>query len=161
MDRLYTPWRYAFINAEKPGVCVFCAKLTMPDREAFVVHRGQNAFVCLNTFPYNNGHVMVIPNLHVASLAELPPPVAHEVMDLTQRCERVLRHVYRPDGLNMGVNLGKAAGAGVADHVHIHVLPRWTGDGNFMTVVAETRVLPEELATTWERLRAGFAESSA
>src|SRR5207302_5732259 len=93
MDRLYTPWRYAFINAEKPGVCVFCAKLTMPDREAFVVHRGQNAFVCLNTFPYNNGHVMVIPNLHVASLAELPPPVAHEVMDLTQRCERVLRHV--------------------------------------------------------------------
>ena len=161
MDRLYTPWRYAFINAEKPGVCVFCAKLTMPDREAFVVHRGQNAFVCLNTFPYNNGHVMVIPNLHVASLAELPPPAAHEVMDLTQRCESVLRHVYRPDGLNMGVNLGKAAGAGVADHVHVHVLPRWTGDGNFMTVVGETRVLPEELTTTWERLRTGFAEISA
>jgi ATP adenylyltransferase len=156
MDRLYTPWRYAFITAEKTEECVFCAKLEMSDRDGLVVHRGTRAYVCLNTFPYNNGHVMVIPHAHVDSLAELPPEVAHEVMDLTQSSEIVLRKVYQPDGINMGVNLGKAAGAGVADHVHMHVLPRWSGDGNFMAVIGETRVLPEDLETSWKRLSAGF-----
>lgn len=157
MDRLYTPWRYQFLSAEKPVGCVFCAKLAMDDREALIVHRGQYCYICLNTFPYNNGHVMVVPHAHLDSLAGLPLETAHEMMDLTQRSETVLRTVYQPDGINMGLNLGAAAGAGITAHLHLHVLPRWFGDANFMTVISETRVLPEELITTWQRLRDGFS----
>ena len=169
MDHLYTPWRYNFITAEKPSDkpgqktadtdrdCIFCAKLLMTDAEALIVHRGTHCYICLNLFPYNNGHVMVVPHAHLDSLAKLPLEVAHEMMDLAQRSESVLRNVYQPNGINMGLNLGEAAGAGIVGHVHLHVLPRWRGDANFMSVVAETRVLPEELATTWQRLRDGFA----
>lgn len=157
MDRIYTPWRYSFISAEKAEGCIFCSKLLMDDHEALIVHRGQHCFVCLNIFPYNNGHVMVVPNSHLEFLASLPVDAAQEMMALAQRSESVLRTVYKPEGINMGLNLGKAAGAGVAGHVHLHVLPRWAGDANFMTVVAETRVLPEELEQTWIRLREGFA----
>ena len=159
MDRLYTPWRYAFIHGERPEGCIFCAKLSMSDEDGLIVHRGTHAYVCLNTFPYNNGHVMVVPHAHVGSLAELDRDIANEIMALTQESERVLKTVYQPDGINLGANLGKAAGAGVADHVHMHVLPRWNGDGNFMTTVAETRVLPEELRTTWRRMREGFGNA--
>ena len=156
MDRLYTPWRYEFLSAQRPEGCVFCAKLAMNDREALIVHRGEYCYVCLNMFPYNNGHVMVVPNAHLDSLAALPSAAAHEMMDLAQRSEAVLRAIYHAEGINMGLNLGDAAGAGIAAHLHLHVVPRWRGDANFMTVIGETRVLPEGLATTWERLRAGF-----
>jgi ATP adenylyltransferase len=156
MDHLYTPWRYAFLSAEKPKGCIFCAKLGMADREALIVYRGKRCFICLNTYPYNNGHVMIVPNDHLDSIAKLPAESAHEMMELAQRCETVLRNVYQPDGLNMGVNLGHAAGAGVVGHVHLHVLPRWSGDANFMTSVGETRVLPEVLGQTWQRLHDAF-----
>ncbi|MEO8726863.1 MAG: HIT domain-containing protein [Acidobacteriaceae bacterium] len=161
MDRLYTPWRYEFISAPKPEGCVFCAKLAIDDREALIVHRGKECYICLNTFPYNNGHVMVVPNAHLDSLALLPAASAHEMMDLAQRTEAVLRAIYQPGGINMGLNLGDAAGAGIVDHLHFHVVPRWRGDANFMTVVSETRVLPEELGATWQRLRDGFAQLGA
>jgi ATP adenylyltransferase len=160
MDRLYTPWRYAFISAPKTDECVFCAKLSMNDEEALIVYRGKHCYICLNTYPYNNGHVMVIPFAHVDSLAKVPHEAATEMMALAQLTETVLRREYSPDGINMGMNLGKAAGAGVADHVHLHALPRWTGDANFMTVVGETRVLPEDLKQTWDRLHSAFRLSS-
>ncbi len=160
MDRLYTPWRYEFLSAQKPEGCVFCAKLAMDDREALIVHRGEACYICLNAFPYNNGHIMIVPNAHLDSFAGLPTETAHQLTDLAQRSEAVLRAIYQPDGINMGLNLGDAAGAGIAAHLHFHVVPRWRGDVNFMTVLSETRVLPEELNTTWQRLRDGFAHTS-
>jgi ATP adenylyltransferase len=125
-----------------------------------VVHRGRHCFVVLNAFPYTSGHVMVVPYGHLDTLAQLPKAAAEELMALTQRMESVLRAVYRPEGVNIGMNIGKAAGAGVAGHIHMHVLPRWTADSNFMTTVAETRVLPEDLAVTWERLTKAFADQT-
>jgi ATP adenylyltransferase len=186
MDILWTPWRYSYItNADKtarPGVpaklaawpgdtgCVFCNLLAATDyaiahgmdsEEAegagYLVHRGEHCFVCLNAFPYTSGHVMVMPYAHLDRLAAMPVETAHELMDLAQRTERVLEALYRPHGLNFGLNLGEAAGAGVAGHLHLHAMPRWVGDTNFMTVVGETRVIPEDLMTTWKRMRAGFA----
>lgn len=110
----------------------------------------------MNSYPYNSGHVMVIPYAHLDELGKLPVPAAQEMMELCQKVEAALRQVYRPDGINLGMNIGKAAGAGVAGHIHMHILPRWTADSNFMTVVGETRVLPETLETTWERLKAAL-----
>ena len=183
MDRLWTPWRYGYITGGQDGGarkgvpaalaawpgdhdCVFCNMIAaldwalaqgMPSDEAeraiYLLERGQRCFVVLNGFPYNNGHLMVVPFEHGASLAALPLPTAEELMRLARRAERALREVYHPDGLNLGLNLGEAAGAGVAGHLHLHVLPRWTGDTNFMTVVAETRILPEMLEGSWARLR--------
>jgi ATP adenylyltransferase len=124
---------------------------------AGMVLRGRHCFICLNAFPYTSGHVMVVPFAHLDRLSKLPAEGAHELIDLTQRTERVLERLYRPHGFNLGMNLGQAAGAGVAGHLHMHVMPRWAGDTNFMTTVAETRVLPEDLETTWRRMRAGFA----
>ncbi|MGA7707487.1 MAG: HIT domain-containing protein, partial [Acidobacteriaceae bacterium] len=115
-------------------------------------------FICLNAFPYNSGHVMILPYAHTAELGKLEPPEAQEMMAMAQQLERVLRKVYRPEGINLGMNLGKAAGAGVTGHLHMHMLPRWSGDTNFMTVIGETRVLPEPLEVTWERLHAALAE---
>ena len=129
------------------------------DRLAHIVYRGRNCFVCLNAFPYSSGHVMVIPYDHQQSLAALDEAAALEMMQLARRTETVLRSVYTPQGINLGMNLGKAAGAGVDEHLHLHVLPRWLGDTNFMTVTAETRVLPEDLDVTWQRLHAAFAGS--
>jgi ATP adenylyltransferase len=123
---------------------------------AHIVHRGKTCFICLNAFPYATGHVMIIPYRHTDSLAKLDPETATEMMALAQRTEDCLRRVYRPDGLNFGINLGEAAGAGVAHHLHLHALPRWNGDTNFMTVIAETRVLPEALDITWKRLYKAF-----
>jgi ATP adenylyltransferase len=185
MDHLWTPWRYSYVtdvSGARKGVpaelsdwqgdhgCVFCNMIAAADdaiaqgmsqdkaeRAVGIVTRGRSVFVCVNRYPYNSGHVMVVPYEHQASLAALPIETAHELMDMTQRTERVFGEVYRPDGVNMGLNLGKAAGAGVAEHLHLHALPRWVGDTNFMTVTAETRVLPEELSVTWQRLREGFA----
>ena len=126
------------------------------EKAAYIVYRGEQCFVCLNAYPYSTGHVMILPYQHLDSLAGLPPAAAQELMELAQRAETVLREVYRPDGLNMGLNLGQAAGAGIADHIHLHALPRWSGDTNFMTVTAETRVLPEALDTTWGKFRLHF-----
>ena len=158
MDYLWTPWRYQYITAsDRPCECVFCAAARNPDDHAtFVVHRGSANFVILNRFPYTSGHVMVVPTEHVATLEELREEALLEMMRLARECEKLLRAIYHPEGLNLGMNIGKSAGAGIAGHLHLHVLPRWTGDTNFMTVVGETRVLPEDLETTWERLRAAW-----
>lgn len=154
MDYLWTPWRYAYVtNAEKAENCIFCDKIKQDDREALIVHRGEHCYIVLNIFPYTSGHIMIVPYEHLDHLHKLPAPAAQEMMALLQKMEQVLRDLYKPDGLNLGMNIGKAGGAGVAGHVHMHLLPRWVADANFVSVIGETRVLPEALETTWERLR--------
>jgi ATP adenylyltransferase len=154
MDYIFTPWRYAYIsNAGKTPGCVFCESVKRNDRDALIVYRGEHCFIILNAFPYTSGHVMIVPFEHTDELQKLSPAAAIEMMELSQRTEGALRTVYRPDGINLGMNIGAAAGAGVAGHIHMHVLPRWIADSNFMTVVGETRVVPEDLGTTWEKLR--------
>jgi ATP adenylyltransferase len=187
MDFLWTPWRYAYVTDEKqeragvpaalaawPGDthCVFCNLLAATayavehgmdaveaDRAARIVARGERTFVVLNAYPYASGHVMVVPVEHVDELGLLDGETAAELMQWAQRVDGVLRETYRPDGINMGLNMGKAAGAGVEGHLHLHALPRWLGDTNFMTVVGETRVVPESLETTWERLHGGLKKA--
>ncbi len=127
--------------------------LVAANREALIVERGEHVFLCLNRFPYSPGHLLIVPYVHCDSLSGLPSEAAQEVMTTAQRVDAALQRVYRPDGLNFGLNLGQAAGAGVASHLHLHALPRWTGDTNFMTVTAETRILPETLDVTWRKLR--------
>jgi ATP adenylyltransferase len=158
MDYLWTPWRYAYIATAgkhdgRPDGCIFCELPKLPDADAMIVHRGEHCFVILNSFPYTSGHVMVVPFAHVDQLQKLPEAAAQEMMALSQKMEGVLRQVYTPDGINLGMNVGRAAGAGVAGHIHMHVLPRWFGDTNFMTVTGESRVLPESLEQTYERLK--------
>jgi ATP adenylyltransferase len=159
MDFLFTPWRYQYVStADKADGCPFCHQLDAGnDRQSFIVHRAAHNFVILNLYPYTSGHVMVVPYEHVDSLQKLPSDAATEMMALTQKMEAVLRKVYHPDGINLGMNIGKAAGAGVAGHIHMHVLPRWVADSNFMTTIGETRVLPESLETTWERMKEAFS----
>ena len=155
MDYLWTPWRYAYVTGEdKPTGCIFCnlPKLN-DDKQARIVYRGRSCYVVLNTYPYTPGHVMIVPFEHLDELQKLPLDAAHEVMDLSQKIERILRSLYKPDGINLGMNIGAAAGAGVAGHIHMHALPRWVADANFVSVVGETRVLPEALEVTWERIR--------
>src|SRR5215472_2765497 len=158
MDFLFTPWRYAYVTAAaKPGECAFCGILqAQNDEQNLVVHLSDRCFVILNAFPYTSGHTMVVPYEHVDELQKLSTPAAQEMMVLTQKLEGVLRALYRPDGINLGMNLGKAAGAGVAAHIHMHILPRWVADVNFMTSVGETRVLPEDLTTTYKRIKEKF-----
>ncbi|MGZ4837753.1 MAG: HIT family protein [Terriglobales bacterium] len=157
MDYLFTPWRYAYItSAGKTPGCIFCEVVKRDDREALIVHRGEHCFIILNAFPYTSGHVMIVPYEHMDQLQKLPAAAAAEMMFLSQRTETALRAVYRPDGINLGMNIGAAAGAGVAGHIHMHVLPRWIADNNFVSVVGETRILPEDLGTTWERLKKQF-----
>jgi ATP adenylyltransferase len=155
--RLWAPWRLEYIKATKTEGCIFCDKAALDDDEAALIpHRGRQAFVMLNAFPYNNGHVLVAPYEHVGSLEELDPAAAAELMELAQLSLRALREAYGPEGFNLGLNQGEIAGAGVADHVHLHVVPRWAGDTNFMPVVGDTRVLPEELGATLRSLRDAF-----
>jgi ATP adenylyltransferase len=161
MDYLWTPWRYYYIttadNSSDGHSCVFCELLRSgDDRKALIVHRGEFNFVILNAFPYTSGHSMVVPYQHLDRLHNLPQAAAAEMIALAQHLEASLIELYRPDGINLGMNIGKAAGAGIAGHIHMHVLPRWVADANFMTVVGETRVLPELLETTYERLQAKF-----
>jgi ATP adenylyltransferase len=154
MDYLWTPWRYSYITtADKAEGCVFCQKIAEnDDQKALIVHRAKHCFVILNAFPYTSGHVLVVPYEHTDRLEILSPAAAVEMMELTQKMEGVLRTLYHPDGINLGMNIGKAAGAGVAGHIHMHVLPRWVADSNFMTAVGETRILPEALPMTWTRI---------
>ena len=157
MEHLWSPWRLAYITgANPPAGCVFCNALTDPEAAPLVVFRGVACFVILNLFPYNNGHLMVVPNRHVGTLAAATQAELSEMMALTRDAEVALTEAYAPHGMNMGINLGKPAGAGVLDHVHMHVVPRWNGDTNFMTVVGRTRVLPEELTATADKLRPIF-----
>ena len=157
MERLWTPWRMGYLEQDKTTECVFCQKMCqVNDRENLILYRGQSCCIVMNLFPYNTGHVMVIPREHIPTLENMPTDTLCEMMTLVQLCLRVLRKVLRPDGFNMGANIGKAAGAGIDTHVHIHVVPRWEGDTNFMPLFAETRVMPELLLDTYDRLKAEF-----
>jgi len=158
MDYLWTPWRYAYVTAgSKTNGCIFCdLPKAGDDVKARIVYRGQSCYIVLNTYPYTPGHVMVVPFAHLDELQKLPAAAAHEMMNLSQKMEGVLRKLYSPDGVNLGMNIGKAAGAGVAGHIHMHVLPRWVADSNFVSVIGETRILPESLEITYERIRAAL-----
>jgi len=162
MDRLWSPWRYRYVSTAGPAQeCIFCAKsASAEDRVNYVVLRAERNFLLLNLYPYTNGHLMIAPYEHVATLAEAHPETLAEMMRLTQRAEQALRSLYKPGGINVGMNLGECAGAGVAGHIHMHVLPRWTGDASFMTTVGETRVLPEDLESTYDRLKGALREAS-
>jgi ATP adenylyltransferase len=157
LERLWSPWRLAYVSGsgESKG-CVFCDAQGDTDAAPLMLFRGATCFVILNLYPYNNGHLMVVPNRHVATLADSTPAELDEMMRLTQAAEMALTEAYRPQGINVGMNLGHPAGAGVADHLHVHVVPRWTGDTNFMSVVGNVRVLPEDLEQTGIRLRPVF-----
>jgi ATP adenylyltransferase len=160
MDYLWTPWRYRYIaDGPKEDRCIFCDAVAANDDEKFlIVLRGEKNFVILNLYPYTSGHVMVVPYAHVADFSTAEPDTLAEMMRLAQRVQVALAKTYNPQGYNLGMNLGRAAGAGITQHLHLHVLPRWSGDANFMTVVGETRVEPEELSTTYERLRTALAD---
>ena len=154
MDYLWTPWRYAYVTAgEKTSECIFCdLPKAGDDTKVRIVQRARYCYVVLNTYPYTPGHVMIVPFAHLDELQKLPVETAHEMMELSQKMERLLRQLYKPDGVNLGMNIGKAAGAGVTGHIHMHVLPRWVADANFVSVVGETRILPESLETTYKRI---------
>ena len=158
MDYLWSPWRYQYVTAARPqSACIFCEyAASNNDQENLVVYRGRLNFILLNRFPYTSGHVMIAPYEHVDTLERASKETAEELILLTRECERHLRAIYRPSGLNLGMNLGESAGAGIAGHIHMHVLPRWSGDTSFITTVSETRVLPEDLAETWRKLKQEF-----
>jgi len=160
MDFLWSPWRYDYLasSGRKPSSCVFCVgEDRTHDAERLIVHSGVYNFVILNLFPYTSGHTMVAPYEHLDSIGSAKPEQLTEMMALSQRVIAALQKLYRPEGFNLGMNLGTAAGAGIRQHFHLHVVPRWTGDANFMTVVGETRVLPETLDTTFQRMRVELA----
>ena len=158
MDYLWSPWRYEYVTtAERAAECIFCVlPAEHRDRENYIVHRARLNYVILNRFPYTSGHLMIVPYEHAPALENVAEETVVEMMLLARQAETHLRANYQPDGLNVGINIGKAAGAGVAGHIHMHVLPRWVADANFMTAVGETRVLPEDLPTTYDRLKAKF-----
>ena len=161
MDRLWSPWRAKYIASgvdSQAGTCVFCRIANEPqdDEPNLVLHRGTNVFVVLNLFPYITGHLLVLPFQHIGELDSTPKEITDELMDLTKQAQTVLRKVYSPPGFNIGMNLGTAAGAGIVDHIHLHILPRWSGDTNFMTTVADTRVIPETPDVTYNKLRDQF-----
>ena len=156
MKRLFSPWRLRYVSSasRRERGCVFCrAAAGRNDRASLVLARGRTHYVILNKYPYNNGHLMIVPRRHLATPALAEPESLAEMMSLAVRCETALRAAYRPSGINLGMNLGRSAGAGIEGHYHLHVVPRWDGDTNFMTVVHDTRVVPEALDTTWRRLR--------
>jgi ATP adenylyltransferase len=161
LQHLFAPWRFAYVtNADSTGRCIFCTA-ALDEGGALTVVRGERAFALLNRYPYTSGHAMVAPYAHVGDLGELDPATLTEMMGLTQRVVRALQRTYQPHGFNVGFNLGEAAGAGVADHLHLHIVPRWRGDTNFMTVNAEVRVLPEELDETCAKLRKALEAEDA
>jgi ATP adenylyltransferase len=159
-QRIWAPWRLAYVKEAAKGdeqECIFCTKPAAGDDTAnLVVHRGERCFVVLNMFPYTNGHLMVAPYEHIATLVDVDAEAVAEMMALTQRAMRVLDRIYSPQGYNVGFNQGRVAGAGVEHHIHLHVVPRWGGDTNFMPVLADTRVMPQSLEQSYEALRGGF-----
>jgi ATP adenylyltransferase len=161
MENLWSPWRMKYISdsGDTGGECVFCTFPKMSDGPAnLVVHRGENAFAILNRYPYTTGHLMVVPFLHVPSIEDLTSATRFEMIEMVNEAIGILRAVYQPEGFNIGVNMGSAAGAGIAEHVHIHVVPRWAGDTNFMSTTGETRVLPENLNETWKRITQAWSK---
>jgi len=158
---LWAPWRMEFIRAAKPDGCIFCDFPSETgeeaDRRNLIVHRSAHAFTILNRYPYNSGHLMVVPRAHLSDLEAIPPEQMRDLSEELSRAVAAMKRAYRPEGLNLGMNLGPVAGAGIADHLHWHVVPRWKGDTNFMPVIADLRVVPEALEESWARLRAGFA----
>jgi ATP adenylyltransferase len=158
MDHLWSPWRMKYLDgSNKSDDCVFCAAQEMQDSaENLIAYRGERAYVILNRFPYTSGHLLVNPYQHVTTLEELDPETRAEMMELVSRCTTILKSIYKPQGFNVGINMGAAAGAGVPAHIHIHVVPRWSGDTNFMSTLGQTRVLPEELEVTYERVKNEF-----
>jgi len=164
MDRLWTPWRFDYVStADRAGTgCVFCRILSEDcDRQNFVLYRGAGAFCILNRYPYTSGHILIVANRHISFLKDATSEELQEIMELARICEHALRSEYHPDGYNMGFNLGHAAGAGVAHHLHMHILPRWVGDASFVSIVSETRVIPEELPNTHQRLQPYFQNLSS
>ena len=158
MERLWSPWRHEYVTRKPEDCgCVFCDCLVQAEARELIVFDGVTCFIILNLYPYNSGHLMVVPRRHVASLAHLASEELTELAELTKRCEVALTEIYAPQGINIGMNLGRPAGAGVIDHLHVHLVPRWTGDTNFMSIVGNVRVLPEELPRTAERFRPIFA----
>jgi ATP adenylyltransferase len=162
LDRLWSPWRSEYLSsggadAQTQG-CLFCNLRDNPEQDEsnFVLHRGANSFVVLNIYPYISGHLMIVPYEHLGDLDAASKATTDDMMDLTKRAQTALREAYKPTGFNVGMNLGHSAGAGIVDHIHIHILPRWAGDTNFMTTVANTRVLPESLKDTYQKLRGKF-----
>ena len=159
MEHIFSPWRYKYIaSADKDTGCVFCRARDGEDDEFLIVYRGGLNFIILNLYPYTSGHLMIVPYEHTDSLAAADTNTTAEMMELAKRAQVALEAEYRPDGFNIGMNLGRSAGAGVADHIHLHFVPRWTGDANFVSIVGETRVLPEDLATTYEKLKKHFGD---
>ncbi len=157
MDRLWSPWRYQYVSQPPAGGCLFCTKAAeQRDQENYVVYRAERNFVILNLYPYTSGHLMIAPYEHVAALEDAAEETLLEMMTLTRLASRALRSVYNPRGLNIGMNVGECAGAGVAAHIHMHVLPRWPADASFITTVGETRVIPEALPDTYRRLAEAF-----
>jgi len=157
MERLWAPWRLEYIIADKTEGCVFCVfPSRQNDRENRILHRGEHAFVIMNAFPYSNGHLLIAPYRHTADLAELTDEESLDMMRLVRKSIRALQEAFRPDGINVGVNQGTAAGAGIADHVHMHIVPRWNGDTNFMPVFADVKVIPEALEVTYDKLKPIF-----
>ncbi|HXT85921.1 MAG TPA: HIT domain-containing protein [Verrucomicrobiae bacterium] len=159
MDFLWTPWRYRYLSeGVSDNKCIFCEALALgDDAKSHIVFRGNLSFIILNRFPYTTAHVMIVPYEHVADLARCNPEALAEIMRLAQKTQTVIAGLYRPQGFNLGMNLGHCAGAGVTGHIHMHLLPRWAGDANFMTTVAETRLEPEELSTTYDKLKRALA----
>jgi len=154
---LYSPWRMKYIISEKEKWCIFCLNQdTEKDKEHLIVYRSERSFVILNLYPYNNGHIMVVPNRHVALVSDCTPEEVSDLFMTVQKCEGVLMSLYAPDGINIGINIGKAAGAGIDEHLHVHLVPRWFGDNNFMTSIAGTRVIPEDFNISFERLKEQF-----
>lgn len=159
MRTLWAPWRIEYILGPKPDECIFCIpEHTEEDEERLILYRGRHSFVIMNKFPYNNGHLMVTPYRHVNTLSELTASQAHEVMDLVQECTRILQDLFKPDGLNIGLNIGDAAGAGIEEHLHFHLVPRWSGDHSFMAVFSESMVIPEHIRSAYNRLKPYFKE---
>jgi ATP adenylyltransferase len=158
MDHLWTPWRMAYLQGKEPMPegCLFCTALQKEDPQVHIVYRGDLCYAILNRFPYNNGHLMIVPHVHVATVEALDAETLAELMALTQLSLRVLREAYNPQGFNVGINIGEVAGAGVADHIHLHIVPRWGGDNNYMSTVSETRIIPEWLDQTFARLQPLF-----
>ena len=157
MEHIWGPWRMEYIRSEKPEGCILCKyPEENSDTENLILYRGEKNFVMLNRYPYSPGHLMVAPYRHVDSLEKLTPEERSEHMEIVSRCVEVLRKEFSPEGFNLGMNLGKTAGAGIDDHVHSHIVPRWQGDTNFMTVVSDIRVVPEAIASTYEKLKGKF-----
>ncbi len=159
MDRIYAPWRSKYFTMEDNNGCLFCEiQKEEEDRRVGILKRADHWFVILNLFPYTNGHIMIVANRHIESFSELDDEQGKELVRLCALCERALREAYHPDGMNVGVNLGASAGAGVVGHLHVHICPRWTGDTNFMTALAETRVVSEEMEESYKKLESHFED---